>query len=322
MTTNLNRYQQLSPEQRALLVQKMQAVRPQAGSLAWSPVVPLQVNDPLPSKERAPINHPVPPIWFIHPAGGALFWYLALLSHLGKGYSAYGLQGHGLYGDQTPLTNIPAMAQTYVPLIRAQQPVGPYTLAGYSMGGVIAFEVAQQLRAQGETVAHLFLLDAYLYTERLPYPGKEIVDADERLLVRMLAALPQGQSRALHKELSALSSHQARVAYLFQCGQSIGRIPANYTIGELRRMYEAMDAHVDALSAYRANPYGGQVTFLRCTDRSESDVAAYISWSAIARGGVRRFDLPGKHSTLLEEPNVQAVAQIMATCLATEEVAQ
>ncbi len=316
MTNNLNRYQQLSPDQRALLVQKMQGVRSQESRPAWSPVVPLQINNPV------QINNPLPPIWFVHPAGGALFWYLALLSHLGEDYTAYGLQGHGLYGEQRPLTDIPAMAQAYVPLLKAQQPVGPYTLTGYSMGGVIAFEVAQQLRAQGETVAHLFLLDAYLYTERLPYPGKEIVDADERLLVRMLAALPQGQSREVHKHLRLLPDYAARVAYLFQCGQAIGRIPANYTVGELRRMYEAMDAHVDALSAYRANPYGGRVTFLRCTDRSESDVAAYISWSAIARGGVQRFDLPGKHSTLLEEPHVQAVAQTMATCLAAERLAQ
>jgi len=310
MINHQDRLQQLSPQQRALFIQKMQAVRAQQQSPAWSPLVPLQVNEA------------VAPIWFVHPAGGALFWYLALLTHLGPTYSAYGLQGHGLYGEQVPLTSIPAMAQDYIPLITAQQPVGPYTLAGYSMGGVIAFEIAQQLRAQGAMVDQLFLLDSYLFTERLPFPGKDIADEDERLILRMLNALPQGQSRQVHNQLRKLPDHQARVDWLFQSGRAIGRIPANYTIRDLRRMYDAMDAHVEALSAYRAAPYEGEVTFLRCIDRSESDIAAYTSWSAIARGGVRRFDLPGRHSTLLEEPNVQAVAQIMSTCLSTKELAQ
>ena len=306
MTTNLSRVQQLSPQQRALLLQKMQAVRTQPTAPAWSPLVPLQV------KAGAPT------LYFVHPAGGALFWYLELLKHLGQGFNAYGLQGHGLYGDQTPLTSIAEMAQVYVAAIKVHQPVGPYTLAGYSMGGVIAFEVAQQLRAHGDMVADLFLLDAYLYTERLPYPGRDLADADERLLVRMLAALPQGQSRQLHQQLRRLPDHGARIDYLFTNGRAFGRIPATYTINDLRRMYDAMDAHVEALSAYQPQPYAGQVTFLRCTDRTESDIIPYRPWSTVVRGGVATYDVPGKHSTLLEAPNVQAVAHVLHNCLTPE----
>lgn len=296
MSTTLDRIQQLSPEQRALLLKKMQAIRPKVVTPAWSPLVPLQ------------LNRDAAPIYFVHPAGGALFWYLELLAAMGKAYNAYGLQGHGLYGEQQPLADISAMAAAYVPLIKAHQPTGPYRLVGYSMGGVIAFEVAQQLQAQGDVVSFLGLLDSYLYSERLPYPGRDIEDADERLIVRMLTALPQAASREVERHLRRLPDHAARIGYLFEMGRAVGRIPAGYDIPALARMYEAMDAHVEALSAYRPHPYAGRVTFFRCQDRSASDIAAYISWSAVARGGVARVDVPGNHSTLLEQPHVQQVA--------------
>lgn len=309
MTTTLARLQQLSPEQRARFIEKMQRVRTPATAPAWSPLTPLQV-------------HRGTPLYFIHPAGGALFWYLALLKQLGAGYNAYGLQGHGLYGDQTPLTSIPAMAHSYVTAIKAKQPTGPYTLTGYSMGGVIAFEVAQQLQAQGDTVANLFLLDAYLYTARLPYPGRDVADDDERLIVRMLAALPQGQSRQLHQQLRRLPDHQARIAYLFDLGQRSGRIPLTYTLVDLRRMYDAMAAHVEALSNYQSRPYAGKVVFLQCQDRSESTIVPYLEWAQVAQGGVELHRVPGKHSNLMEEPQVQAVAHILQRYLQQQEQEQ
>lgn len=303
MTTTLDRIQQLSPEQRMLLLKKMKHVRPKVEALTWSPLVPLQVQ----------ANEP--PIYFIHPAGGALFWYLDLLKAMGSRYNAYGLQGNGLYGDQQPLTSITAMAEAYVPLLEAHQPSGPYRLVGYSMGGVIAYEIAQQLCRRGHEVSTLALLDSYLYTERLPFPGHDIVDEDERMIVRMLTALPQGQSREVEQHLRTLPDHAARISYLYEMGRAVGRIPAGYDIVALRRMYEAMDAHVNALSSYRAKPYPGAITFFRCIDRSESDIAAYVSWTAVARKGVQRFDVTGKHSTLLEQPQVLGVADILCRCL-------
>lgn len=309
MPTTLARLQELSPEQRARFIEKMQRVRTPATAPAWSPLTPLQV-------------HAGPPLYFVHPAGGALFWYLPLLNHLGPGYNAYGLQGHGLYGDQTPLTSIPAMAHSYVTAIKARQPTGPYTLTGYSMGGVIAFEVAQQLQAQGDTVANLFLLDAYLYTARLPYPGRDVADDDERLIVRMLAALPQGQSRQLHQQLRRLPNHPARIAYLFELGQRSGRIPPTYTLVDLRRMYDAMAAHVEALRSYQPQPYAGKVIFLQCQDRSESTIVPYLDWTQVAQGGVAQHQAPGKHSNLMEEPQVQAVAHILHRYLQQQEQEQ
>lgn len=306
MTTNLERIRRLSPEQRALLLEKIQAMHGQPVAPVWSPLAPLQLNPGAPT------------VYFVHPAGGALFWYLELLNYLGPTMNAFGLQGHGLYGEQTPLLTIPAMAQSYVEAIKANQPTGPYLLAGYSIGGVIAFEVAQQLQAQGDSVSNLFLLDAYLYTGRLPYPGRDVADEDEKLLIRMLAALPQGQSHELHQQLRRLPSPKARIDYLYESGRQIKRIPANYTINDLRRMYDAMESHVNALATYQAQPYSGSATFLRCIDRSESDILPYTPWPTLLRGAFVSYDVPGKHSTLLEEPNVQTVANVLRVCL-TEE---
>src|SRR4029077_19925254 len=85
--------------------------------------------------------------------------YRGLSQHLGDDQPFYGLQSVGLDGSCPPLTGIEEMASAYVKEIRRAQPQGPYFIGGYCMGGTVAFEVAQQLQRDGETVALLAMFD-------------------------------------------------------------------------------------------------------------------------------------------------------------------
>jgi thioesterase domain-containing protein len=95
----------------------------------------------------------------MHGAGGTVLMYRDLSRHLGDDQPFYGLQSQGLDGSCPPLTSIAEMAAVYVKEIRRVQPHGPYFIAGYCMGGTVAFEVAQQLHELGEPIALLALFD-------------------------------------------------------------------------------------------------------------------------------------------------------------------
>jgi thioesterase domain-containing protein len=88
--------------------------------------------------------------------------YNSLIKCLNISQSIYGIQPVGLDGSNTPLESIEAMAAHYVKEIRAFQPQGPYLIMGYSSGGVIAYEMARQLREQGFEVSFLCLIEPYI----------------------------------------------------------------------------------------------------------------------------------------------------------------
>ncbi len=112
-----------------------------------------------------------PPLFCIHPAGGIVFPYYTLAPYLGKDQPLYGIQDPGLYNAQSAPKSIEAMAAHYLKALKTVQPEGPYHLLGWSAGGVVAYEMAQQLARQSQSVAHLIMLDTHapaLVTALLP----------------------------------------------------------------------------------------------------------------------------------------------------------
>ena len=123
------------------------ALKPDKSEASWSSLVEIQPNGTK------------PPLFCIHALGGGVLCYRELAMYLGTEQPVYGLQPRGLDGKQPPLTKVEDMASHYLEEIQRVQPQGPYFLAGYSFGGVIAFEMAQQLHKQGEKVDLLAMID-------------------------------------------------------------------------------------------------------------------------------------------------------------------
>ena len=122
------------------------ALNPNHQPLPWSPLVPLQ---PRGSK---------PPFFCVHPIFGVVLPYYPLAQAMGLDQPFYGLQPFGMDG-KPPHTRIEDMAADYIQAIRQVQPEGPYYLGGWSFGGLVAFEMAQQLQQAGQKVALLAVLD-------------------------------------------------------------------------------------------------------------------------------------------------------------------
>jgi thioesterase domain-containing protein/acyl carrier protein len=114
---------------------------------SWESLVPIQVRGSR------------PPFFGIHAITGQILFWRHLVKYLDDDQPFYGVQARGLDGLQAPRTSIPEMATAYLKEIKAVQPKGPYHLGGYSLGGEIAFEMAQQLATAGEEVALLVLFD-------------------------------------------------------------------------------------------------------------------------------------------------------------------
>ncbi|MFM0672959.1 acetoacetate--CoA ligase, partial [Paraburkholderia sediminicola] len=109
------------------------------------------------------------PVFMLHSITGSVMECLTLAGTLESERPVYGLQARGLDGDQEPQRRVEEMASVYVEQMRAVQPSGPYALVGYSFGGLVAFEIAQQLVAAGEKIELLCLLDTYVDERYLPW---------------------------------------------------------------------------------------------------------------------------------------------------------
>jgi acetoacetyl-CoA synthetase len=118
------------------------------------------------------------PVFLAHGLGGSVMDFFQPVKYIQTKHPIYGLQAKGIDGVEEPFDRIEDMARFYLDAIRELQPQGPYFLIGFSLGGLVALEMAQQLSANGEKVGLLAMLDAYPYIRFLPF-GQRV-----RLMVR------------------------------------------------------------------------------------------------------------------------------------------
>ncbi|RYZ69268.1 MAG: hypothetical protein EOP91_15875, partial [Lysobacteraceae bacterium] len=191
------------------------------------------------------------PLFLVHAVGGNILNYRALARKLPPEVTVYGLQALGLDGKTPPLASVEAMASRYVDEIRQVQPHGPYRIAGGSMGGIIAYEMAQRLLAAGEKVDFLGLFDTSSGAREGPSkPGPG--------LSQRLAAFGPGRvwrSVAARTRLAAL---RLRVMLARIIG---AELPHEVRYAEVHRV------HYRAAGRYRVRPYPGDLVVYRAEDQ-------------------------------------------------------
>ena len=102
-----------------------------------------------------------PPLILVHPASGSILTYRSIVSYIKPDQPVYAFEESFLSSQWKPRTRVEDIAEDYVSMLRAFQPDGPYYLAGWSFGGLVAFEMARRLRQQGQKVAMLAMIDTY-----------------------------------------------------------------------------------------------------------------------------------------------------------------
>lgn len=250
------------------------------------------------------------PLFLIHPAGGHVFPFVPLVHYLGPDQPCYGLQAKGLEEGQEPHTRIEEMAACYIEAIRTVQPEGPYLLGGWSMGGEIAFEMAQQLHAQNQSVALLALLDAHT-------PSSDEKLADEDLEATLLADVVRyfGLSPDLRESLALLSKDELLASVLEQ-GKKAGLIPADIEASQAERLLDLCKSDFRASRNYTLRRYPGRVTLFKASeDLSVTSSDPTLGWSDWVEGGVDVQMVPGNHANMVYQPNVEILAEKLTACI-------
>jgi|GEM_PF-937530 len=254
-----------------------------------------------------------PPFFCVHPSGGNVLCYAALAHHLGPQQTFYGLQSWALNGVNFPHTTIEEMATHYLNEMKTVQPHGPYFLGGWSMGGVVAFEIAQQIRMQGEQVGLLALLDS-----RAPAPPPEISEIDELLLMHSFAqdlGLDLKSIRFSESELERLGPDE-QLTYLFACARASNILPPDLELDQLQRLYELFKINRGAMLGYMPQSKLDRITLLRTEEYSTPNgQMGAAGWKSFATEGVEVHVVPGNHFNMVREPFVKALASQLKACL-------
>jgi thioesterase domain-containing protein len=232
-----------------------------------------------------------PPFFCVHAMGGDVFCYHNLVRYLGADQPVYGLQARGLDGKLPPHNRIEDMAAHYIKEIRTLQPQGPYLLGGTCFGGVVALEVAQQLWAEGEKVALVALLDPIPASAKKSF--RYYFHFCANYMYRPGAFLSYTLHTIIPTRLKRLENWFARV----------------FSRSRARRPQPIDDYLYRAYKRYVPRLYPGRITCIMNGERGELHP---YPWSELAGGGLDWHTVPGSsHSTMLREPYVQIVAEIL-----------
>ncbi|HVR99237.1 MAG TPA: amino acid adenylation domain-containing protein, partial [Thermoanaerobaculia bacterium] len=211
------------------------------------------------------------PFFCVHAVGGEVLSYVHLARLLDR--PVYGLQAQG---DAT----VEDMAARYIQAVREVQPQGPYTLGGWSMGGVVAFEMARQLEQQGEAVDQVVLIDSQA-------PGQ------------VEGTVPDG-------ELAGLFAYD--VARVF------GIDELDLPPEEMERRFALFQTNFRALERYAGGPCAAPGVLFRTAGNASGP-----GWKRFFQQSIEIYELPGDHYTLLQLPHVQRLAALLGDIIESPE---
>jgi amino acid adenylation domain-containing protein len=250
-----------------------------------------------------------PPFFCVHPMGGDVFCYYELASLLDD-HPFFGLQAPGLEAEEEPLTSIEALAEYHLQAVRSRQPEGPYLLGGWSMGGVVALEMARRLEEEGRSVALLALLDPHLDS----LGAEEIAEACGEFMRGFATDLGRDGNPLVLPELPWPPNSEAEIRTLLDLLQTAGGVSFDLDRSQARRYLGVLEAHTRAMQAYVPRPYTGSVTLIRADERADLPTSEVMPvWQRIAGGGVAIHRVPGTHYTMLRHPNVQQLAALLTS---------
>jgi len=281
--------------QGATIAQMAEIIDQQAQARPWSALVEIQ-----PEGSRRPF-------FCVHPASGEALCYIDLAYHLGPDQPFYGLQAPGLSGEQEPYARVEDAAARYIDAIRQVQPEGPYLLGGWSIGGMIAFEMARQLHVQGQEVALLALFDS-----GAPVADQRLFDLDDTTILAAIAGY--ANLPISFEQLRQLSAEQQEVMVV-ELAKQAGLVRPQTGFAQIRNFVNVTRANDRLLKTYMPGIYPGRITFFRATDF----IRPQPSWEPFSSQPIEVHDVPGKHVTMIYPPHVRTLAEELSQCLLAAE---
>ena len=270
-----------------------------ATQVHWGSLVPLRETG-----DRAPL-------FLVHGGGGNVLNFRDLAEALEPGQPMYALQAEGLDHEDLPQDRVEDTAAKYVAEVQAVQPHGPYYLGGYSYGGMIAWEMARQLRAAGEAVDLLALIESYA-------PGHQATIAFRSHWYRQRTRMHLQRLRELRlADWGPYLSRRYRTMRWRIAADLRTRLwQARYRGYRLLRrpvptsLVDHMEVALYAAKRYEPRLYAGQPVLFVARDRGVEGAAdAQFGWGGLSSTPIVVCYVPGDHHSLLEAPHVRGLAE-------------
>lgn len=257
------------------------------------------------------------PAYFLHEVYGDVTYAYDLASHLGEHRPAYGFQPPGLYNNRAPIRDLRALAGEYVNAARDLHSGGSYLLAGYCTGGIVALEMAHQLRRAGEQVGLVALIDSVIWRPEDAAQLAGDLDMDKLLHGEFV----------VHDEPIPLEEFQQlgrdrQIDYILEGWKQIDLAPTHAGADFVRRFVDMYQVNVAAIATYRPESYDGKVCLYLPTETLlpeqkltpvEESVAA---WRGYGVAALDVHQVPGHHFSLLARPNVEQLGARLRACIA------
>ncbi|MEZ2335804.1 amino acid adenylation domain-containing protein [Mucilaginibacter sp. RCC_168] len=273
-----------------------------ATSITWESLVPIKPNG---TKM---------PLYIVHGAGLNVLLFNALAMNMDAEQPVYGLQAKGLNGIDEPLDVMEDIAANYIAEIVAKNPDGPYALAGYSLGGIIAYEMAKQLMATGKEVKMLAMFDTYADLSTVNDPLLKKVFNKATLVLKQigysLVLLAEDPKRTIEYKSLIIKRKFIKLFWKIAPGKD-----------EKKEGFFAYDNEIDeasekALRNYVLTPLPIAIELFRAKKRTfyMADFN-FLGWRPFAQKGVHVHEIPGEHNTIFAPPNDKEFAVVLQNCL-------
>lgn len=270
-----------------------------------------------------------PPLFFVHPAGGDVLCYYDLARHLGSDYPFYGLQVSAFSDQATVHTRIQDMAAHYLKAVTEAAPRGPYFLGGWSMGGIVAFEMAQQLVRRGQDVPLLAILDQRAPDVAEPFDA-ESRDDDAMQLARFArkVELLSGKQLALSYEDLCDENSEEQARLFLEQFKVHELVPSDTKLPHFRSFLELQKAHNLATLRYVPETYPGTVVLFRGQELLPMEETLQnasgpgsrqdptLGWQCYVCKPIEIQPVPGNHITMMAPPHVQFLAEKLKAWIA------
>ena len=276
-------------------VESLAAVLAKNGEGAlWSSLVPIR---------RAGSK---PPFYFVSGVGGGVLVFRDLALYLGDDQPVYALQPKRPGENERYPTSIEEMASQYVEDVLAQQPAGPYYIGGYSLGGFIAFEMAQQLTRAGHQIAFLGIFDA---NAPLRIADEKAAFAPRRNTGSRLARLKSIVQSNTVGEFVKQKIASKRMWVNEKLARSLNRpMPAELQTLEGSQAFAGLN--------YVGRPYSGSLIVFRSAERPPDEPWSYqLGWENVVKGEVEVHEIQGDHLTIYSGANIGTLGAKLKSCL-------
>jgi amino acid adenylation domain-containing protein len=252
------------------------------------------------------------PLYIVHGDGLNVLNFSNLALYVDSEQPVFGLQAKGLDGVEQPLDNMVEIAKNYVTEIVGHNPNGPYAIAGYSIGGFIAMEMAHQFEIMNKQVKFLAIFDT-----DADYTGDRVILLSKRVKRRLYRILKFSKSLFRHPfvtikdkiKFSTEGDNDNPFDQLMLAKKS-----------ETTQFYDQMakvkEKLYDAFKNYHLTTFNGSIYLFRAKICIHyTDDIKYLGWRKYAKKGVKGFEIPGEHNSILMPQNVTEFAQILQKAL-------